>query len=179
VTNITAWDLWDHQVDSLIVARRVQERLCVEANALDVDKEDGHVKQYLDDLCQKPGDWLRRCWAMHESMRLYQTADVLKEYGVYDKDTIIFEGAQGVLLDETHGFPPHTTWSNCTYQNAEALLREANWQGDVTRVGVTRCYATRHGAGPLPTEDTWPLFPGEHNTEGPWQGTFRYGPRPP
>ena len=30
------------------------------------------------------------------------------------RDPVVFEGAHGVLLDETFGFHPHTTWSRCT-----------------------------------------------------------------
>jgi adenylosuccinate synthase len=36
----------------------------------------------------------------------------------------IFEGAQGVLLDENHGFHPHTTWSTTTSTNAHTFLQE-------------------------------------------------------
>jgi adenylosuccinate synthase len=83
----------------------------------------------------------------------------------------VFEGAQGVLLDETHGFHPHTTWSTTTFANAEELAG-----GPVRRIGVLRTYTTRHGAGPHPTEDpTWDL-PEAHNHTGPWQGRFRTGP---
>jgi len=32
---------------------------------------------------------------------------------------VVFEGAQGVLLDEWHGFHPYTTWSTTTFANAE------------------------------------------------------------
>src|SRR5690242_19781782 len=31
--------------------------------------------------------------------------------------TVVFEGAQGVLLDEWHGFHPYTTWSTTTFAN--------------------------------------------------------------
>jgi adenylosuccinate synthase len=31
----------------------------------------------------------------------------------------IFEGAQGVMLDETHGTAPHNTWTNTTFENAD------------------------------------------------------------
>ena len=37
----------------------------------------------------------------------------------------VFEGAQGVLLDEWRGFHPYTTWSTTTFANAETLLAEA------------------------------------------------------
>ncbi|MDP9791680.1 adenylosuccinate synthase [Catenuloplanes nepalensis] len=91
---------------------------------------------------------------------------------------LVFEGAQGVLLDEWRGFHPHTTWSTTTFANATDLLAEAGADaGDVCRLGVTRTYATRHGAGPFPSEDPSlaPLLPEPHNGTGRWQGGFRVG----
>lgn len=89
-------------------------------------------------------------------------------------EKVVFEGAQGVLLDEWRGFHPHTTWSTCTFANALELLE--GWEGEVTRWGILRSYATRHGAGPFPTEDTAPDDLTEpHNATGPWQGGFRRG----
>ncbi len=91
---------------------------------------------------------------------------------------LIFEGAQGVLLDEWRGFHPHTTWSTTTFANALELLSEAGVdRGDACRLGVTRTYATRHGAGPFPSEDPAlaPLLPEPHNGTGRWQGAFRVG----
>ncbi|MCE9666483.1 adenylosuccinate synthetase [Myxococcus stipitatus] len=89
----------------------------------------------------------------------------------------VFEGAQGVLLDEWRGFHPHTTWSTCTFAPALALLREHGFDGEVRRLGVLRTYATRHGEGPLPTEDSAlaPHVPEPHNDAGGWQGSFRVG----
>lgn len=87
---------------------------------------------------------------------------------------LIFEGAQGVLLDETYGFAPHTTWSNTTSANARTLLDEIGWEGPVLSLGVTRSYMTRHGVGPFRTEA--PIFmPEPHNDDGFWQGAFRQG----
>lgn len=88
-------------------------------------------------------------------------------------ERVVFEGAQGVLLDEWRGFHPHTTWSRCTFENALELLE--GWEGETVRWGVMRSYATRHGAGPLPTEDERVSFPELHNANGPWQGAFRQG----
>ena len=65
----------------------------------------------------------------------------------------MFEGAQGVLLDEWHGFHPYTTWSTTTFANAETLLAEAGMAGAAQRLGVLRTTTTRHGPGPLVTED--------------------------
>lgn len=91
----------------------------------------------------------------------------------------VFEGAQGVLLDEWYGFHPHTTWSTTTFANALTLLAEAGLAADdAFRLGVARTYTTRHGAGPLVTEDRSPgaAMPEAHNGTGEWQGAFRTGP---
>jgi adenylosuccinate synthase len=94
-----------------------------------------------------------------------------------DPGAVVFEGAQGVLLDEWRGFHPYTTWSTCTFDNALALLRDARELREVTRLGVLRTYATRHGPGPMPTEapELAGHLPEPHNGTGPWQGEFRRG----
>ena len=80
----------------------------------------------------------------------------------------VFEGAQGVLLDEWRGWHPYTTWSTTTFDNVTALC------DDFQRLGVVRTYTTRHGAGPFVTEA--PLaVPEAHNGRSPWQGMFRIG----
>jgi adenylosuccinate synthase len=88
---------------------------------------------------------------------------------------VVFEGAQGVLLDEWHGFHPYTTWSTTTSANAEELLAEADAAGAALRLGVVRCYMTRHGPGPFVTEDPTLELPEPHNQHGTWQGPFRTG----
>lgn len=89
----------------------------------------------------------------------------------------VFEGAQGVLLDETYGEAPYNTWTDCTFNNAATLLAESQYHGAVTKVGVARTYFTRHGPGPFPTESKtfqqW--HPEPHNTTGIFQGEFRIG----
>ena len=93
---------------------------------------------------------------------------------------VVFEGAQGVLLDETHGFqPPHVTWTDCTFGNVYRILREANAEPCLTRIGCLRSYFTRHGAGPFPTENQEAnKYVAEnelHNGQDEWQGNFRVG----
>ena len=97
---------------------------------------------------------------------------------VLDSGPCVFEGAQGVLLDEWYGFHPHTTWSTTTFANADQLLAESGRDRDsAVRLGVVRTYTTRHGAGPLVTEDAAlaPGLPEPHNETGAWQGAFRIG----
>jgi len=89
-----------------------------------------------------------------------------------------------MLLDQTHGFFPHVTHSDCTFANADALLAEAAYDGPVRRYGVTRTYQTRHGAGPMPTTrpDLDVLLAHDHNVrpapasaQTSWQGRMRAG----
>lgn len=93
----------------------------------------------------------------------------------YDAHTVVFEGAQGVLLDETHGMAPYNTWTDCTFNNAKELLNDRKYVGVVEKVGVVRSYMTRHGQGPLSTEDEDLKLPELHNEESGWQGKFRFG----
>ncbi len=90
--------------------------------------------------------------------------------------TAIFEGAQGVLLDEYRGFHPYTTWSTVTLHHAWELVDRLAVDA-VAVLGLTRTYTTRHGAGPLPTfsaELTERLRdPG--NPWNAWQGHIRAG----
>jgi adenylosuccinate synthase len=91
------------------------------------------------------------------------------------RGNLVFEGAQGVLLDEWHGFHPHTTWSTTTGDNARSMFASAGVPGELKTVGVIRAYATRHGAGPFPTELDVPARDGEHNDSKGRQGRFRVG----
>ncbi|MBI2449964.1 MAG: adenylosuccinate synthetase [Candidatus Nealsonbacteria bacterium] len=94
-----------------------------------------------------------------------------------DSSPVIFEGAQGALLDRNCGFKPHITKTDTTLANAYVLLREAGYKGKITKIGVLRAYATRHGAGPLPTEDEklTKMLNDDHNVYNQWQDNFRVG----
>ncbi|HEY8778441.1 MAG TPA: adenylosuccinate synthase [Solirubrobacterales bacterium] len=65
--------------------------------------------------------------------------------------TVIFEGAQGTLLDLDHGTYPFVTSSNPVA--GAACVGAGIGPGDIDEVwGVAKAYATRVGAGPFPTE---------------------------
>ena len=90
--------------------------------------------------------------------------------------SIVFEGAQGVLIDQVAGTAPYRTWSDCTFENAERILKRFKRKLSVTRLGVVRTYMVRHGPGPFPTEDeTLDYLPEPHNEENEWQGPMRRG----
>lgn len=87
---------------------------------------------------------------------------------------MIFEGAQGLMLDSKFGFYPHVTPSRTGTHNLMELR-----QFDTELYLVTRAYATRHGAGPfVPFEGEMSLKtnPWEQNKDGGMQGKFRTGP---
>ena len=65
--------------------------------------------------------------------------------------TVIFEGAQGALLDIDHGTYPFVTSSNPVA--GAACIGSGVGPKDIDEIwGVTKAYATRVGAGPFPTE---------------------------
>ena len=64
---------------------------------------------------------------------------------------LLFEGAQGALLDVDHGTYPFVTSSNTTAGNAATGSGFAPGLFDYV-LGITKAYATRVGAGPFPTE---------------------------
>ena len=94
-------------------------------------------------------------------------------------DTLIFEGAQGLLLDMDYGYFPHVTRSNCGMKNISKILKTIPGEHDIMVNYVTRAYTTRHGAGPL--EDERPNMPeyfnivDNTNIPNEFQGEVRFG----
>lgn len=113
----------------------------------------------------------------HKSNKLHRVYEWATRVNVVehppDFRTAVFEGAQGILLDESVGFHPHTTWSTVRFDAAYACYRHLG----ITQhqnVGVIRTYHTRHGKGPFPTEcDLGLTDPGNPTNE--FQGPMRYG----
>jgi adenylosuccinate synthase len=92
---------------------------------------------------------------------------------------ILFEGAQGTLLDIDHGTYPYVTSSNCVAGNAAA---GAGVGPDLLHyiLGITKAYTTRVGSGPFPTELPMeePGTVGHHlSTVGQERGTVTGRPR--
>ena len=109
---------------------------------------------------------------------------ILKKPNFFDYDHLIFEGAQGIMLDMDFGFFPHVTRSNTTSKNAIEILqefyKENNFEDNFIKKNsiyyVTRAYLTRHGNGPLPNEDFQFYLTNKHtetNDYDVWQGDFR------
>lgn len=78
---------------------------------------------------------------------VWRTLDQAKN----DNKIVLFEGAQGVMLDVSHGTYPYVTSSNTVA--AQAAIGSgvgADQMGYV--LGITKAYSTRVGSGPFPTE---------------------------
>jgi len=92
---------------------------------------------------------------------------------------IVFEGAQGLLLDMDRGFKfPYVTRSNTGLKNALALASDAGIE-HLDVIYTTRAYLTRHGPGPLLDEVpklTFADVVDPTNLQNPWQGALRFAP---
>jgi adenylosuccinate synthase len=105
-----------------------------------------------------------------EGLRLEPATDVLARA----RGPVLFEGAQGALLDCQGGFRPYVTSSPTTWRAAGPLLPPG-----ARRIGVLRAFAHRHGRGPLVTETAEPALQAAwadpRNPANRWQGPFRVG----
>lgn len=114
-------------------------------------------------------------------LRFTWSVDVLSDASMisaFRNEPAVFEGSQGVLLDESWGFPPYYTWTDTTPSKALLMLQEAGLQrSDSTVYGLTRSYATRHGAGPFPTQssDMSFMLSDVTNPFNEWQREWRVG----
>lgn len=97
-------------------------------------------------------------------------------------DRIVFEGAQGLLLDNDYlEFAPHLTTSKTGSVNPKRIMIKSGLENeDVEFCYVTRSYFTRHGAGMFPTECslsdiTIARNEDKTNNTNEFQGVFRYG----
>jgi len=81
---------------------------------------------------------------------VYDTSMVIN-HALEDGKSVLFEGAQGTLLDVDHGTYPYVTSSNTCAGGA--CTGAGVGPGRITNVvGVTKAYTTRVGEGPFPTE---------------------------
>lgn len=121
------------------------------------------ITEFLDDLD-----------SMEYKIDFAQLKDITSNY-----EQVLFEGAQGLMLDMDYGAFPHVTRSNTGLKNAVALINTLDLsQTEFDVCYVTRSYVTRHGAGPLENESKELVnfldVSKETNVTGQYQGSFRY-----
>lgn len=107
-----------------------------------------------------------------------QFAERVHPAGIALCEDPVFEGAQGLLLDQDNKESwPHVTHSKTGLHNAKILCDQLGAEMEVYY--VSRTYLTRHGAGPLPGEDPAMQFPDDTNLIHPYQGPLRFAPLDP
>ncbi|MEZ0274902.1 MAG: adenylosuccinate synthetase [Roseimicrobium sp.] len=119
--------------------------------------------------------WLTQCRALARQCPP-ASAEEIHEH-LARPGCVLFEGAQGVLLDEWRGFHPHTTWSTISTAAIDGVAARFGIDARIEHYGVLRSYLTRHGNGPMPTYDASleDQLPEPHNHAAGWQGQFRRG----
>ena len=130
-------------------------------------RDEGHLRARLDRLAAHHNVWLEAAGqaavsadqmaddllGMADELLSYagQSWRVLAEAQSQHK-LVLFEGAQGIMLDIDHGTYPFVTSSNTVA--GQAGTGSGTGPGSVGFVlGITKAYTTRVGAGPFPTED--------------------------
>ncbi|HEY0901051.1 MAG TPA: adenylosuccinate synthase [Micavibrio sp.] len=119
------------------------ENLMVHHNALlkGLGAETLAPQQIYDDLMSLRDEVLQYAGVVWERL----------EQARVNGERVLFEGAQGIMLDVDHGTYPYVTSSNTVSANAASGSgvgpRSVNYV-----LGITKAYTTRVGTGPFPTE---------------------------
>lgn len=93
-----------------------------------------------------------RLWALGQTMKEFvgDAFGILQDALVRGKK-VLYEGAQGTLLDVDYGTYPYVTSSNTTAAGIHTGAGTLNGRVDEV-LGITKAYTTRVGEGPFPTE---------------------------
>lgn len=145
----------------------------------------GNLESLLAEICDKyarfrtgkPIDepamveaFIKGCWAFAEHVH---------PLGIGQCKDPVFEGAQGLLLDQDNKeFFPHVTRSSTGMKNVRTLCAQARIS-DIDAYYVSRAYLTRHGAGPLPGQDDTLKYEDLTNVDHAYQGRLRFAPLDP
>jgi adenylosuccinate synthase len=135
LTDLADLDSLPHKIDRLLVHHNALRR------GLDQPEIDpAAILSELSAVAERLLPFTEPVWALlHERRRA--------------GDRILFEGAQGALLDVDHGTYPFVTSSNTVA--GQAATGSGLGPGSVGYVlGITKAYTTRVGEGPFPTELT-------------------------
>lgn len=116
---------------------------------------DYHNFVLVNYLNAEPADYeaqLARCMAQVELLRPLVADISAMLYEANDAgERLLFEGAQGTLLDVDHGTYPYVTSSNCVSGQAAAGTGVGPQMLHYV-LGITKAYTTRVGGGPFPSE---------------------------
>jgi adenylosuccinate synthase len=117
-----------------------------------------HINFLLEHLYKAPvfnvEDIFREYMGYAEKISEYiADTDIIVNNTIAEKGNVLFEGAQGTLLDIDHGTYPYVTSSNAIAGGACTGLGVGPTK--ISKVlGIVKAYTTRVGSGPFPTEIT-------------------------
>ena len=141
-------DLMDEKIFRLKV-----ETALIQKNAI-LEKIYGLHTYTVEEICE---EYLPYARILKPYMA--ETSQMLNN-AVREGKSILFEGAQGTLLDIDHGTYPYVTSSSCCAGGA--ATGSGVGPGNIDRVlGIQKAYITRVGGGPFPTELTYAEDGGE------------------
>lgn len=161
------------QVHDLLDEGRLRSRL----GTLERDWLPQRMAEYgLSQDSDKAASFLEKTGAIIDRF-VYDCGELLNEVRVTRRcpnyRNLIFEGAQGLLLDEARlDLYPHLTRSRTGLTNVVELAGQMQID-ELNVCYVSRSYLTRHGAGPLAGEESW-SFPDKTNVPNQFQGTLRF-----
>lgn len=152
---------------------------------INYDDVDAHHKDLIESE-QVIDNWIRALRTMFCDVTLAELMadkmiDCSTKECINHYDTVIYEGAQGLALDEKNhrGFPHLTPSSTTAEVPLQRIAEYKNASDTVEVIYVTRSYFTRHGAGYLvnecPKNDINPMIEDKTNVPNPYQDSIRYG----
>jgi len=109
---------------------------------------DLHRKGFIDTVDERDRESLKRFYEVNVN-NILDTVALLQKYDRAGA-SIMFEGAQGVLLDIDFGEYPYVTSSHCTFLGVGPGTGFSPRAIDRV-IGVVKAYPTRIGTGPFPT----------------------------
>lgn len=171
--NIVVNDLIDNSfIDKIKLIRN--EYISKRINELELEDKNNDLIEILfnDNL------WENFIYDVKENflpkIQILNFKDIFNKY-----DSLVFEGAQGLMLSEDYKYFPYVTHSKTGIDNVVSLLLNNDCSNDlnIEVVYISRCYFTRHGAGPLPNELDGKPYEGiidRTNIHNEFQGSLRF-----
>lgn len=128
----------------------------------------------IDDDVYNTDNFMRAADYMVNNCPMVELSQIVSDY-----DTLIFEGGQGLLLDQANmGDFPHLTPSSVGSYNIHDTINGLGAESTYIFY-VSRSYMTRHGAGPMDAEctkeDINPDIVDTTNIRNDWQDSLRFG----
>jgi adenylosuccinate synthase len=125
----------------------------VNVNLLKIKLEE--VGKYYENLIDYSGEdkaWLEEELENFFLFLPYLPFQIVDYWFLQNYKNLIFEGSQGIMLDQHHGIFPHVTYARTTSQNALEICDKLGIKKREIFY-VTRCYSTRHGYGWMPNQE--------------------------